>query len=227
MNTLMQGFDETAEALELAQNRLEALRNRVVADDPVEPSTAAPEPVKARFQECLARVLRHEGGFVDHPSDPGGATNRGITIGTARHYYGPNFSVDHLKAITNEQIEHIYHAGYWNLHENQRTGELFHCGMLPMGVDYMVFDCSVNSGPARSVMFLQESLGVAVDGVFGPKTLSAAKSDPASVVMSELYNRRMAFLRSLSTWPVFGDGWTNRVEGVYKMAKEDLVNGRQ
>jgi lysozyme family protein len=160
------------------------------------------------FERALPLVLKHEGGFANHPKDPGGATMKGVTLATFRRYK-PGASVADLKAISAAMLGRIYRDGYWN---KVRGDD------LPSGVDYAVFDFAVNSGPGRAAEYLQAIAGVAPDGEIGPKTLAAvAKLDPAAVINS-LCNRRMAFLQRLKTWPTFKDGWTSRVADVRKKA---------
>jgi lysozyme family protein len=157
------------------------------------------------FARALPLVLRHEGGYVDHPKDPGGATNRGVTIATFRAYVKPGGTKDDLKRITDEQVATVYYRHYW-------AAVMAH--ELPSGVDYAVFDFAVNSGPARAARYLQKIVGVAQDGKVGPKTIAAAKAMNASTIVNRLCDDRMAFLKALKTWPTFGRGWTRRVADV-------------
>lgn len=160
------------------------------------------------FERALPLVLKHEGGFANHPKDPGGATMKGVTLATFRRYK-PGATVADLKAISPNILAQIYRDGYWN----EVNGD-----DLPAGVDYAVFDFAVNSGPGRAAEYLQAVAGVAQDGRVGPQTIAAvAKLDPASVINS-LCNRRLAFLKRLKTWPTFGKGWESRVAGVRKEA---------
>lgn len=166
------------------------------------------------FERSLALVLKHEGGFVNHPADPGGATNKGITIATFRRYVKKNGTVADLKAITDAQVAFTYRKQYWDA---VRGGD------LPSGVDYAVFDFGVNSGPSRAIKFLQRVVGVEQDGMIGPATLRAVNAKNAADVIEGLCDARMKFLRGLGTWGTFGRGWTRRVVGVedeaLKMAK--------
>lgn len=161
------------------------------------------------FQRALSRVLKHEGGFANHPEDPGGATNRGVTLATFRAYVKPDGTVADLKQITDEQVSTVYYRHYWaavNAHQ------------LPAGVDYAVFDFAVNSGPKRAAQYLQGVLGVAQDGRVGPKTTAAAEAADHPAVINALCDRRLAFLQRQKTWKTFGKGWSRRVEDVRKTA---------
>jgi len=169
---------------------------------------------KHTYDEALRELLKSEGGFVNHPSDPGGATNYGITIADYRKYVKPNATVDDVRRMTVSEAKAIYRARYW---------DAMRCDELPAGVDHAVFDYGVNSGIGRAPKVLQRVLGVTADGVIGPKTLAAANAADPIKVINGICDERMRFLRGLSTWPVFGKGWTSRVSRVrsvsLKMAK--------
>lgn len=168
--------------------------------------------MNGNFERALKLVLRHEGGFVNHPRDPGGATNKGITLATFRRYVKPNGTVADLKALTVEQAGIVYRRQYWDAVLGAE---------LPSGVDYAVFDFAVNSGPHRAAQYLQRAAGVsAVDGRIGPMTLAAVRRMPADELINRLCDTRLAFLRRLKTWPTFGRGWSNRIKGVRKNAVE-------
>lgn len=170
---------------------------------------------RANFAAALSAVLDHEGGYVDHPRDPGGATNLGVTIGTLSDWLGRKATKTEVRALTVEKVKPIYKARYWDVVRGDD---------LPAGLDFAVFDFAVNSGPARAAMYLQTILGVAPDGVIGPITLAAIAKHGTLMLINELCAHRLSFLERLSTWPTFGRGWTNRVNGVRilatQMAKE-------
>lgn len=166
-----------------------------------------------RFQTCLPRILKHEGGFVNHPSDPGGATNKGVTIGTFRSYY-PGASVSDLRRISTDQIEHIYRTGYWN---KVKADD------LPIGVDYVVFDFAVNAGPRRAIKELQQVVGVDDDGAIGPITMAAVMKMEPAIIVDEFSEERLSFYRGLRTWKTFGKGWARRTEEARQLAKEDIA----
>ena len=165
--------------------------------------------MRDNFQKCLAEVLRHEGGFVDHPRDPGGATNKGITIGTFRQYR-KGATVADLKAISHADVAMIYRKGYWDAVRGDD---------LPSGLDLVAFDAAVNSGPRRGAQWLQRALGVADDGNIGPQTIAAAVAAPVWPTIDNAMDIRLAFLKSLSHWDDFGRGWSNRVASVRTVAK--------
>ena len=163
----------------------------------------------ARFDDCLAEIFRHEGGYVDHPADPGGATNMGVTRRTLARWRSVspwwNLPKTEVQRLDRDEAARIYRAGYW---------DLCRAGDLPPGVDLAVFDFAVNSGPGRAVRCLQQVLGVVSDGLVGPITLAAAKRSSVARTVNALCDRRLGFLKALSTFPVFGRGWVRRVETI-------------
>lgn len=159
----------------------------------------------ANFGRALSAVLRHEGGYVNHPEDPGGPTNKGVTLATFRKWVKRDGTANDLKRITDAEVAKVYRGGYWNAVK---------AGSLPGGIDYAVFDYAVNSGPTRAAKALQNALGVAADGIVGPVTLAAAaKADPIATIKT-ICDRRLVFLKQLKTWPTFGAGWQARVDDV-------------
>ena len=171
--------------------------------------------MKRNFKKALKEVLIHEGGYVDHPKDPGGATNRGVTLTTYRRFFGADKSKEDLKKITDKELEQIYRTGFW---------DKSCCDDLPPGVDYAVFDAAVNSGPGRGAKWLQQAIGAKQDGGIGPKTLAKVGGfDPAQLV-DQMCDCRLGFLRGLGTWSTFGKGWERRVEGVRAKA-ESMAGG--
>ena len=165
--------------------------------------------MRDNFPACLAEVLRHEGGWADNPKDPGGATMKGVTIGTYRAWKGRAVTKDELRRIPDSEVAAIYRAWYW---QPVRGDD------LPAGLDLVAFDAAVNSGPSRGAKWLQKAVGVTQDGHIGPATIVAAKRTDAALAVNRACDARMAFLRSLGTWPTFGKGWTRRVDSVRAVA---------
>ena len=171
------------------------------------------------FARSLEAVLKHEGGYVNHPKDPGGATNRGVTQAVYDAFRDkqrvPRRSV---KDISNVEVAEIYATQYWRVIRGDE---------LPIGLDYALFDAAVNSGPQQAVKWLQRALNAAgakpaldVDGWCGAKTIAAIANSPRGVtkLINDLCDRRMVFLKALKTWPTFGKGWTRRVDEVRTVA---------
>lgn len=162
------------------------------------------------FGAALARVLRHEGGFSDHPADPGGPTQKGVTQRVYDAYRArkgqPARSV---RLLEEAELVEIYRRQYW---------DAVRADDLPAGLDYAVFDAAVNSGPAQAGKWLQRAAGVSDDGQVGALTLAAvAAGDPARLA-ADVCDRRLAMLRTLRTWPVFGRGWGRRVAEVRRVS---------
>ena len=172
--------------------------------------------MKKNFKESLNHVLKHEGGWADHPKDPGGATMKGVTLTTYRRHFGKNKSKKALRNISNDELGQIYRSGYW---------DKCRCDKLPSGVDYAVFDAAVNSGPGRSAKWLQASIGAKQDGGIGPKTLAKIKEQDAVEVTGTMCDHRLKFLQSLDNWETFGRGWGRRVEGV-RVAAVAMTTGK-
>lgn len=164
---------------------------------------------KETFAKAMPHVFSEEGGYVDHPKDPGGATNLGITLGTLSAWEGHTVTKAQVKALTKAKATEIYRVNYWN----KISGD-----DLPSGVDYAVFDFAINSGPARSVKMLQKVVGVAQDGVIGARTLTAVRKMAPDRVINALCDARLAWLKTLGTFKTFGKGWTARVSRVRSRA---------
>jgi lysozyme family protein len=161
------------------------------------------------FARALSLVLKSEGGWSDNPADPGGATMKGVTLANFRRYVKADATKADLRAITNDQVATIYRRFYWDAIAGAE---------LPGGIDYAVFDFAVNSGPGRAAKYLQAAVGAAQDGRIGPATLRAISARPWGAVIDDLCDARLAFLRRLPTWPVFGKGWSDRVRSVRAQA---------
>lgn len=172
---------------------------------------------RSRFDICLDEVLRHEGGYADHPADPGGATNLGITHKTLARWrrISPWWKLPKSAVMDLQRAEaaRIYRASYW---------DRVQAGQLPRGLDLALFDFAVNSGPDRAIRTLQAELDVAADGQMGPLTLDAvetyaARNGPGALI-GAFCDRRLAFLNRLPTFATFGKGWTARVATVRSSA---------
>lgn len=158
------------------------------------------------YSACIAEVLKHEGGWSNHPDDPGGATMRGVTQAVYDAYRKRNgLHTQTVRSIGEVELRDIYRKQYWDVIRGDT---------LPRGVDLALFDFAVNSGPMRATKSIQALLGLEPDGHLGERTLAAIKAaDPRELVRS-LCDRRMKFLQALKTWRSFGDGWTARVNAV-------------
>jgi len=163
------------------------------------------------WDKCFDLVIVNEGGYVDNPADPGGATNWGCTQAVWEGYIGHKVSVDDMKALTKEDVKPLYKKRYW---------DAIHGDAIPSGLDYCLFDCAINSGVNRSAKIIQEIVGVFADGAIGNNTVSAITQLNPVTAINEFCDKRQAFLESLKTFPVFGKGWSKRVSEVRIRALE-------
>jgi lysozyme family protein len=167
--------------------------------------------MKENWEDCFARVLKHEGGFVNHPKDPGGMTNLGVTKANWEAFLGRDVSEADMRALTPDSVKPFYKAMYW---------DKMRCDDLPSGVDYAAYDFAVNSGVGRSAKYLQRIAGVTDDGVIGNKSVEAICAyDPAQMV-NDLCDMRLTFLKSLSNFATFGRGWESRVHDVAEIGSD-------
>ena len=163
------------------------------------------------YEHCLEMILHHEGGYVNHPKDPGGETNIGVTKRVYEEWGGEKDMVDLLV----EDVAPIYQKNYWDRCK---------CDDLPSGLDLCVFDFAVNAGPSRSAKFLQRLIGTTVDGGIGPNTLKAVHNYVEEVgletAIEDYQSARQEYYEALDTFDTFGRGWTRRVEETTSSALE-------
>lgn len=173
----------------------------------------------AAFQDAFAEMIAHEGGYVNHPRDPGGMTNLGVTRKTYASWKGVSWrdiSEAEMRALTVKDVAPIYYSRYWEPVSGDK---------LPAGVGYMAFDFAVNSGPRRAIKTLQKSINklsrinLAVDGAIGPKTLKAAHAVHGHDLIKEFGSRRFLFWAGLSTFATFRWGWIRRGTSVVAEAR--------
>lgn len=165
--------------------------------------------MKSNFDKALAAVLHHEGGFVNHPSDPGGMTNLGCTKAVWEEWVGHPVDEKKMRALTPADVAPLYKRKYWDKIKGDE---------LPDGIDYVVFDAAINSGPGRAVKWLQGCVGADMDGALGPKTLALVVAADQKELVEDYAKRRLSFLTDLPTWSTFGKGWGRRVSEVEKTA---------
>lgn len=168
------------------------------------------------FATALQKALVHEGGYVNHPRDPGGATMKGVTQAVYDDYRrGLGLKIQTVRYISASELQAIYRQRYWDLIKGDQ---------LPDGVNYVVFDGAINSGVKRSGLWLQKALAPVytgeIDGLIGPRTIKAiADFNNDAALIDRICDERMAFLRALRTWPTFGKGWSRRVAEVRALGK--------
>jgi lysozyme family protein len=164
----------------------------------------------SNFKPSLALVLKSEGGFVNHPSDPGGMTNLGVTRNVWRDWVKRDVDEAEMRSLTPDLVTPLYKQRYW---------DAVKADDLPRGIDYAVFDAAVNMGPGRASKLLQAALGVTADGIIGRATIAAATAaDPAELLEAFSLGKE-AFYQSLPTFGTFGKGWLNRVAHVQDAAE--------
>lgn len=155
------------------------------------------------YVTCLEMILHHEGGYVNHPKDPGGETNLGVT----KRVYEDFGGTKDMKDLVREDVEPIYKKNYW---------DRMKCDDVPAGLDLCLFDFGVNAGTGRSAKYLQRMIGTVADGGIGPNTLRALGNYIEEVgtegAIKNFQSKRQEYYESLSTFETFGRGWTRRVD---------------
>ena len=155
-----------------------------------------------RLRACLEQIWPFEGGYVDHPKDPGGATNMGITHETLARWRGKPVTKQDVRNLTKAEAADIYDKQYWRPLNGEK---------LRTGVDLVVLDFGINSGVSRSAKYTQAIAGVTQDGKIGPVTLAALQKIPSRDFIKRLCARRLSFVQSLAIWNTFGKGWSRRI----------------
>ena len=163
-----------------------------------------------KFSDALEVILHHEGGYVNHPKDPGGMTNMGVT----KRVYEEHGGTKDMKDLTVEDVAPIYKKGYWDKMKGDE---------LPNGLDLCVFDFGVNAGPGRAAKYLQTMIGTVADGGIGPNTLAKVaeyvEEHGLAKAIDNYQEARQSYYEKLSTFATFGRGWTRRVDETTQLAK--------
>ncbi len=162
----------------------------------------------SKFNEFFDRLMQHEGGYVNHPNDPGGETMWGVTkrVAQAHGYYGP------MRQLPKSKAREIATTSYWLAVRGDD---------LPPAVAWQVVDAAYNHGNRNAVKFLQRAVGAVDDGIIGPRTLAAVKSMDVNDVVLLFNAERLMFYTQLRTWSVFGKGWARRIVGNLRYAAKD------
>ena len=161
----------------------------------------------SNFQKCLDIILHHEGGYVNHPEDPGGETNLGVTKKVYINWCeDKSITAKPMVDLVVEDVAPIYKRNYWDRIKGDE---------LPAGLDLCVFDFGVNAGTGRAAKYLQRMIGTVADGGIGPNTLKALDEYVSLIGLEETIEKyqeaRQEYYESLSTFKTFGKGWTRRV----------------
>lgn len=150
------------------------------------------------FNEAFERLIGHEGGYVNHPKDPGGETMYGITKRVARkHGY-----MGKMKDLPRGVACEIARDEYWKDCK---------ADLVPDEVRFDLFDTCYHSGAPRAIILLQRAAGVHDDGAFGPKTEAAVNAMHPYKLLARFNGFRLLFLSDLKNWDAFSEGWAKRV----------------
>jgi lysozyme family protein len=170
--------------------------------------------MKDNWNEAFSLMLASEGGYVHHPSDPGGRTNLGVTQATWENWVGRESDEAEMRGLTPEKVKPLYKKKYW---------DAVRVDVLPPGISYLCFDFAVNAGVGRSIKTLQTAVGVTPDGGFGPITMAAVQAVDPIELIERFSQAKEDFYRSLNTFATFGKGWLNRVAAVKVKATSMLA----
>jgi lysozyme family protein len=150
----------------------------------------------SNFDAAFEALIGHEGGYVNHPKDPGGETKFGITK--------RSYPQEDIRGMTLDRAKAIYKRDFW---DKVRGDE------LPMPVAFNLFDGAVNSGPSQAIKWMQAAADVAADGKLGPMTLAALLAGDPLLLAARYNGFRLRFMTELNTWSTFGKGWARRIAG--------------
>ena len=167
------------------------------------------------FTDAAKIVRVYEGGYSDHPLDPGGATNLGITMAELGKWRGGAVSKADVKALTWDEAAAIYRRKYW---------DAMRCDDLPAGIDLAVYDCAVNQGVGRAARYLQQASGAKVDGIMGPVTVAAVSMvDPGTLLAEFMAQRMLGYGLLQKLFKTFGLGWSRRLMGIHSLSRAMLI----
>ena len=165
--------------------------------------------MEKNYNKCLETILHHEGGYVNHPDDPGGETNLGVT----KRVYEAWGGTKDMKDLTVDDVAPIYKKNYWDRVKGDE---------LPSGLDLCVFDFGVNAGTGRAAKYLQSLVGASADGAIGPATLRSVQAyvevEGLAYTIDKYQEERQKYYESLKHFATFGKGWTRRVNETTELA---------
>jgi lysozyme family protein len=178
--------------------------------------------MKENFEQCMVMLLENEGGYQEDNRDPGnhgdgygnpGSTNWGVTAKVFAEYTGQPATREIMKALKKEDVYPVYKELYWDRIKGDD---------LPDGVDWTTFDFCVNSGVSRAAKTLQRIVDATADGFVGGQTIAAVEKKDAKEIVEAMYKTRQYFLEGLSTFSIYGKGWSRRNEHV-KATAIDMI----
>lgn len=174
----------------------------------------------SNYNDSFELLIKSEGGYVNNPKDPGGETNLGVTKAAWSTYLRRPVAPGEMKALTKEVVKPFYKTEYW---------DKLQCDLLPVGIDYLVFDFAVNAGVAQCAKFLQRACGAVDDGVIGPGTMGKlATMRPRELIDSLSIQKRKFYNDIVARKPdqkIFLEGWLRRVDKTQFTARDMLAKG--
>lgn len=164
----------------------------------------------ADAKKLMPFILKWEGGFANHPNDKGGATNKGITIATFRHFFGSGATVEQLKAMTDEQWETVFRKGFWDPFKGDEIRN--------QSIANICVDWAWGSGTTTAIKQVQRLLGVTADGIVGNITLGAINNAEPEKLFGKIKSARLSFVEAIvkrdASQQVFLKGWRNRINAI-------------
>lgn len=169
-----------------------------------------------RINKLKSFILSWEGGFVNDPRDPGGATNKGVTLATFRSIFGKDKTVKNLKEITDSQWMTIFKTRFWDRYKADNIKDEW--------IAYLLVDWLWTSGPGNAINRVQKFLGLKVDGIVGNVTINKINSYNGKELFIKLWHLRENFIKTRAQYPIYGKGWLRRLNGI--QYGKLLVNGK-
>lgn len=156
------------------------------------------------FDYALLSALDLEGGYVNNPHDPGGATNKGITQHLYDHYrYAHGLVQQAVSLLSTSEATEIYLLYFWNQ---------YNCGLMPLKLSVAFFDTVINTSPQHAIMLLQVALNVLADGHMGPITQKVMISAEPNTAVNLFIKTLRGFYIGRDT--EFMHGWLNRCDRI-------------
>ena len=169
-----------------------------------------------RIEKLKSFILSWEGGFVNDLRDPGGATNKGVTLATFRSVFGKDKTVKDLKKITDFQWMTIFKTKFWDRYKADNIKDEW--------ITYLLVDWLWTSGPGNAIQRVQKFLGLKVDGIVGNVTINKINSFNGKELFTKLWHLRENFIKTRAQYPIYGKGWLRRLNGI--QYGKLLVNGK-
>lgn len=166
--------------------------------------------MKHNFVQSLTMVLAHEGGWSDHPSD-GETKMRGISLRMFQRYYGSDKNKNDLHNIDDIKINRIYREAYW---------DQCLCDDLPNGIDYVVFDTAIHSGPQKAIEWLQKAAKITQNGIITKETINMIVDMDIEILINRMIYERLTAIMRLPGWAMLKHKWMKRIQSVRRDALE-------